>query len=111
MNAKKSDIWYTQKTEVFEVNKNWKEEYDKLKHWFNSTQLSLVHGICQEEGESWKIYVMSRAQNAKVKLSTVAVDTAYMNLEFGKTFAKLVYNKLVLVLKKFTKYIKIQQYT
>ena len=68
-----------------------------MKDWFNSTQPGLVHGICHEEGDSWKVQVKARAQNGKVKTLTVDVDTAYVNCKFGKTFAKFVYNKPALI--------------
>ena len=43
--------------------------------------------------------VKLRALNGKVKTLIVDVDTAYVNFEFGKTFAKFVYNKLALIEK------------
>ena len=73
-------------------------------------QAGLIYGICHEEGDSQKIQVKLRAQNGKFKTLMVDIDTAYINREFGKTFAKFVYSKPVLTEKNFIKYLKIRQY-
>ena len=60
-----------------------------IKNCFNLTQPGLIHGICYVEGDSWKIQVKAKAPNGKVKTSTVDVDTAYVNCEFGKLMLNL----------------------
>ena len=74
-----------------------------VKNYINPMQPGLLHDIYHEEGNSCKIQVKLRALNGKVKILTVDVDTASTNHEFGKTFAKFLYNKPVLIEKKFHK--------
>ena len=99
--SNKCDICNVWRTEVIQLKKKWKEGHGTLKNRFNLTQPGLIHGICHVDGDRWKIQVKSRALNGSVKSSTIDVDTAYVNQEFGKAYAQFVYKKPALIGKKF----------